>query len=165
MKKKKLQPIFEKTYYHPTFFDNSTKDGKDTDNYSGTLLTQTYTIKQYASGVRLSQNTNVISFSGVNRSEMRKDLKSKIKGMNELSEKADGNRAYIPPEVSKKLKELKTQPMKNRKKHKQTMGDSINLITSAIENVKQKKIDKIYSRLQEMSPQDVQQLARIINLE
>ena len=162
---KKLQPIFEKTYYHPTFFDNSRKDGKNTGDYSGTLITRTYMIKQYASGVRLSQKTNVISFSGVNRSEMGKDLESKIKGMKEFSEEADGNRTYIPPEVNKKLKELKTQStMKNQKKHKQTTGDSINLITSAIENVKQKTIDKIYSRLQEMSPQDVQQLSRIIKV-
>ena len=161
---KKLQPIFEKTYYYPTFFDNSTKDKKDTGDYNGTLLTRTYTIKRYTNGVRLSQKTNVVSFSGLNRSEMRKDLISKIKGMSELSKEADEDRTYVPPKVSKKLEELKTKPMKHQKRHKQTTGDRINFIASAIENAKQKTIDKIHSRLQEMSPQDIQQLARIIKV-
>ena len=54
--------------------------------------------------------------------------------------------------------------MKHQKRHKQTTGDRINFIASAIENAKQKTIDKIHSRLQEMPLQDVQQLARIIKV-
>lgn len=156
--KKKLPIEYEKTFYHSTFFDNSIKNGKDTGDYSGSLLVKTFTIKNYSSGPRVLQKTDVIEFGGKNREEMLEDLERKIDGLSELKSEESG---FVPKEVEKKLQELKSEKSSMKKK---TTGDSINLIVSAVENTKQKTIDKIHSRLQEMSPSDVQHLARIMKI-
>ena len=81
----KTAPIlFQKTYYYPTYFDNSvSRRGEKTGDYSGVLLTRTYVIKKYKNGNHLIDENDAISFSGRNKREMIAALKKVVEDKEE----------------------------------------------------------------------------------
>ena len=105
-----IKASLEKTYYEPTYLDNSHeyRTGKETGDWSGVLITREYTIKKYVNGIRLFTNRSVKGFSGRDEFEMRRNLKKSIKGMSELP-KENAERDYVPPYIERKLEKFKEQ--------------------------------------------------------
>jgi len=105
-----MKLLLEKTYYEPTYLDNSRerRTGKETGDWSGTLFTREYIIKEYTNGVRLLINKSIKGFSGRDKFEMIRNLKKSIKGLAEFP-KEDVERVYIPPYIERKLKKFKKQ--------------------------------------------------------
>ena len=135
--KNKAPILFEATYISPTYFDNShTRDGRETRDWSGVLLTYCFQIKQYANGNRFIIKPDVISFSGKTAEEMNENF-VKVAGDLPIWDMGEKQASIFPEEVNQKLKEYNLKNMS--KKYPKTLyvqrnDDGREVYFSAYEN-------------------------------